>query len=133
MYRLNAQQQAIVDKAEEVAEQYIKPHADEVDAQGAFPREAIEALGREGFLGLTIAPEYGGMGQSLRVACAVLDQISQRCASTSMVYLMHLCGVACYSAASGQAANQLRNAAAGNHLSTRPGANAAPAATSGRR
>jgi alkylation response protein AidB-like acyl-CoA dehydrogenase len=87
MYRLNAQQQAIVDKAEEVAEQYIKPHADEVDAQGAFPREAIEALGREGFLGLTIAPEYGGMGQSLRVACAVLDQISQRCASTSMVYL----------------------------------------------
>jgi alkylation response protein AidB-like acyl-CoA dehydrogenase len=118
MYRLNTEQQAIVDKAREVAEQYIKPYADEVDAQGTFPREAIEALGRERFLGLTVSPEYNGMGQGLRVACAVLDEISQRCASTSMVYLMHLCGVACYSAAPDKTTNQLRDAASGNHLST---------------
>ena len=30
---------------------------------------------------------------------AVLDEVAQRCASTAMVYLMHLCGVACYATA----------------------------------
>src|SRR4030095_7366576 len=117
MYRLDAAQAAIVDRARTIAEQEIAPHAVWVDAEGSFPREAMAALAREGFLGLTIATEYGGMGQGLRVAAAVLDEISQRCASTGMVYLMHLCGVACYSAMPEQADPYLR-AAAGDHLST---------------
>ena len=118
MYRLDAAQSAIVDRARTIAEQEIAPHAVRVDAEGAFPQEAIAALAREGFLGLTIAPEYGGMGQGLRVAAAVLDEMSQRCASTGMIYLMHLCGVACYSAMPEQAEPYLRAAAAGDHLST---------------
>ncbi len=35
-----------------------------------------------------------------------------------MVYLMHLCGVACYTAASEKTGLHLRGAAAGTHLST---------------
>jgi alkylation response protein AidB-like acyl-CoA dehydrogenase len=58
------------------------------------------------------------MGQGLRVASAVLDEIAQRCASTAMIYLMHLCGIACYSAAPEKTEAQLRAAAAGKHLST---------------
>ena len=118
MYRLDAEQEAIIDRVRALAEAEIGPHAARVDADGAFPREAIAALARAGFLGLTIAPEHGGMGQGLRVACAALDEIAQRCASTAMVYLMHLCGVACYAAAPDRAAAQLRAAAAGAHLST---------------
>ena len=30
---------------------------------------------------------------------ATVDTVAQRCPSTAMVYLMHLCGVACYAAA----------------------------------
>jgi hypothetical protein len=30
-----------------------------------------------------------------RTAAAVLDVVAQHCSSTAMVYLMHLCGVAC--------------------------------------
>jgi alkylation response protein AidB-like acyl-CoA dehydrogenase len=118
VYRLNSDQQAIVDRAKDIAERDIKPHADEVDAEARFPREAIEALGKAGFLGLTIAPEFGGMGQGLRVATAVLDEIGQRCASTGMVYLMHLAGVSCYNAAPDKTGNYLRAAARGEHLST---------------
>jgi alkylation response protein AidB-like acyl-CoA dehydrogenase len=49
---------------------------------------------------------------------AALDEVAQRCASTAMVYLMHLCGVACYAAAPDKTRPQLVAAARGKHLST---------------
>jgi alkylation response protein AidB-like acyl-CoA dehydrogenase len=118
MYRLDSEQQPLVERARDLAAQYIGPNAESIDAEGSFPEASIGALAQEGFLGLTVAPEYGGMGQNLRVACAVLDEISQRCASTGMVYLMHLCGMACYGASPQRVADQLRAAAGGEHLST---------------
>ena len=69
-------------------------------------------------MGLTVPGEFGGMGQGPRVAVAVLDEIGQRCASTGMVYLMHLCGVSCYAARPDVAADELRAAARGEHLTT---------------
>ncbi|MSS70091.1 MAG: acyl-CoA dehydrogenase [Candidatus Latescibacteria bacterium] len=96
----------------------MAPRAVEVDAQGRFPREAVDALGKAGFLGLTLPAEFGGMGQGIRVTCAVLDEIAQRCASTAMVYLMHVCGCACYVAAPQAAGAAMRQAASGRHLST---------------
>ncbi|MBI4203026.1 MAG: acyl-CoA/acyl-ACP dehydrogenase [Chloroflexi bacterium] len=118
MYRLNLQQQAIAEKARAITEHVIAPRAALVDTRGEFPQESLDALAREGFWGLTIAPEYGGMGQGLRVMCAVLDQIAQGCASTAMVYLMHLCGVTAYAAATEKTSQYLRAAAQGQHLST---------------
>lgn len=118
MYRLSAGQQAVVERARALADRAIAPHAAQVDQTGAFPREAIAALADEGFLGLTVSSELGGMGQGPRVACAVLDEIAQRCASTGMVYLMHLCGIACYNAAPEKTNRYLQAAARGEHLST---------------
>lgn len=118
MFRLNTEQQSFVDQASHLASTHLEPNAARVDAEAAFPTDGIRALGANGFLGLTIPPEFGGKGQSLRVACAVLDQLAQRCASTSMVYLMHLCGIACYTAAPDKTADHLRAAARGAHLST---------------
>lgn len=118
MYRLKPEQQAIVERAKRIAAEEIAPHAERVDAEGMFPRNAIEALAREGFLGLTVAPEFGGMSQGLRVMCAVLDEVSQACASTGMVYLMHLCGIACYVSQAERTGDYLKAAARGEHLST---------------
>lgn len=118
MYRLNEAQTAIVEKVRQIAEEKIGPKAADVDKEGRFPQESLTALAEAGLFGLTIPTEYGGMGQGLRVMAAVLDEIAQRCASTAMIYLMHLNGVACYSAAPNVAEKQLREAAAGRHLST---------------
>jgi len=118
MYRLTDDQTAVVRKAREIAEAVIAPNAAAVDRDARFPAESIRALGEAGLLGLTIPSEYGGQAQSLRAAAAVLDEIAQRDASVGMIYLMHLCGIACYSAAPGMAENELREAAAGRHLAT---------------
>ena len=118
MYRLNDEQQRIVAKAGDVATRHIGPRAAQVDQNGSFPTEAIAALGRDGLLGLTIPASYGGLGQGLRTMAATLDAVAQHCSSTAMVYLMHLCGVACYAAAPDKTETVLRDAARGEHLST---------------
>ena len=115
MYRLHEQQARVVADAAAVADATIKPHAARVDADAAFPRQSIAALGERGLLGLTIPPAYGGLGHGLRTMAATVDTVAQRCASTAMVYLMHLCGVACYAAAPARAEPLLREAAAGRH------------------
>jgi alkylation response protein AidB-like acyl-CoA dehydrogenase len=115
---LNEEQTAVIEEVRRVANESIAPHAADVDAQGRFPREAVDALAEAGLLGLTIPVEYGGMGQSMRVACAALDEIAQKCASTAMIYLMHVCGCSCYVARPQAVEGTLRRVARGEHLST---------------
>jgi alkylation response protein AidB-like acyl-CoA dehydrogenase len=118
MYRLTPDQQLIVQHISTIADQAIAPHATRIDSTREFPRESIAALAAQGFLGLTVPIAFGGLGQGLRTAAAALDEIGQRCSSTAMVYLMHLCGIACYVAASEKTEPDLRAAARGEHLST---------------
>jgi alkylation response protein AidB-like acyl-CoA dehydrogenase len=118
MYRLSEDQQRIVHQAAEVADKSIAPHAERVDRLGVFPVESITALADTGLLGLTVPAAFGGMGQGLRPAAALLDDMARRCASTAMVYLMHMCGIAVYAAAGGKTASYLRAAAHGRHLTT---------------
>jgi alkylation response protein AidB-like acyl-CoA dehydrogenase len=118
MYRLNQIQQRVVGDAAAIADAKIKPQAAQVDADAAFPHQSIAALGEGGLLGLTIPAAYGGLGHGIRTMAATIDTVAQRCSSTAMVYLMHLCGVACYATAPDRTANILREAAAGRHLST---------------
>jgi alkylation response protein AidB-like acyl-CoA dehydrogenase len=118
MYRLNDEQQRIADAATAVAEHDVAPRAAHVDREAAFPTESIAALGARGLLGLNVPARHGGLGQGPRTAAAVIDALAQRCPSTAMVYLMHLCGTACYGAAADKTAPLLEAAAAGHHLST---------------
>ena len=118
MYRVDAQQQALLERFRRLADEQIAPFAEDVDEQGRFPREAVQALASNGFLGLTIPAAFGGMGQGIGFACAILDEMARRCASTAMVYLMHLCGCTCYGAAPQAAGEALKDAAAGKHLTT---------------
>ena len=99
MYRLNEEQQRVVADAAAVADATIAPQAARVDADAAFPQQSIAALGESGLLGLTVPAAYGGLGHGLRTMAATIDTVAQRCSSTAMVYLMHLCGVACYASA----------------------------------
>ncbi|MBX3118287.1 MAG: acyl-CoA/acyl-ACP dehydrogenase [Fimbriimonadaceae bacterium] len=118
MYRLNSEELAIVDTARKVVNEVIRPNAETVDSQSQFPAAGLQALGDSGLMGLTISKDFGGMGAGLRCSAAVLDEVAQACASTAMVYLMHLCGLTVYSAKPEVAGDHLREAAKGKHLTT---------------
>jgi alkylation response protein AidB-like acyl-CoA dehydrogenase len=72
----------------------VAPAAAEIDRTGAYPRAALDALGRAGLLGLISAPEVGGMGEGHRAATAVVQSIAEHCGSTAMVLMMHYAGAA---------------------------------------
>jgi isovaleryl-CoA dehydrogenase len=75
-----------------VIDKVVAPNATQVDIEAAFPREAVEALGEAGILGLTVSADFGGGGQGLRQAVDVVHQLAQVCGSTAMVVLMHYAG-----------------------------------------
>jgi alkylation response protein AidB-like acyl-CoA dehydrogenase len=118
MYPLNESQQNLVHRLDALAESHIAPGAAAADEEGTFPHAAVRALAENGFLGLTVPAPFGGLGEGIGAACAALEAVAQRCASTAMIYLMHICGCACYSLRPASTADSLRKAAHGDHLST---------------
>ena len=80
---------APVEALERIVDEVVRPRAVEIDRTGAFPRDAITALGETGLLGLLSSPEVGGLGRDLRAAAAVIERLAGSCGSTAMVVLMH--------------------------------------------
>lgn len=70
----------------------IERQAPVVDSDGVFPRAAIAALGQAGLLGLMSAQDVGGLGQGLRAAAELVEQVGRACGSTGMVLCMHFTG-----------------------------------------
>ncbi len=110
-----------VTAARAVAERTRLPQAAKNDASGTFSEEAIAALGEAGLLGLTVPAAFGGSGLGPRTFAEVSSALAEADPSVAMIYMMHVCGVACLAAGasrSGGARAALEAAAAGKHLST---------------
>jgi alkylation response protein AidB-like acyl-CoA dehydrogenase len=119
MYGLNADQQKLADKASSIAREVLAKHAADVDATGRYPKESIEALGKAGLLGLCVGRDFGGLAQPPRTFAAVVEELAQECASTAMIYVMHV--TAAQQIAAGAPADKaaiLKEIAAGKHVTT---------------
>jgi len=68
----------------------IAPNAERIDREGTFPRENLTALAREGWNGVLLPKEYGGLGLDHVAFGIVAEEIGNVCASTSLVYVMHV-------------------------------------------
>jgi alkylation response protein AidB-like acyl-CoA dehydrogenase len=88
-----------VAKAREITEKFIAPVAAKNDKERRFNREAINALGEAGLLGLLVPAAQGGLGQGPRQFADVVSTIAAADPSVAMVYVMHVCGTACLVAA----------------------------------
>lgn len=99
-----------------VIEDVVAPSAARIDENGAFPRLAIEALGKAGLLGLVSAKEVGGAGQGHRAAALVVEALAHACASTAMVVCMHYAAAAVIEAHGSRGRREA--IARGTHLTT---------------
>ena len=70
-------QREIVRTAREFAANELAPHVDERDRKGEFSREAIDGLGRLGFLGMLIPEEWGGSGLDTVTYLLALEEIAR--------------------------------------------------------
>ena len=64
--------------------------AREVDAQGRYPAEAVNALRTSGLLGLTLSAEADGLAAGPSELVRVVSSLAGACGSTAMIYLMHV-------------------------------------------
>src|SRR5262249_53347028 len=105
--------------ADSVAREALACHADDVDQHGRWPAESVAALAESGLLGLTVPRGLGGAGEGPRTFAAVTRTLAERCASTAMIYLMHVCAGQVIAAAEAFPLREavLRDAARGRHLS----------------
>jgi len=70
-------------------------HADAVDKDGRYPREAMDALKAENLLGIMVSPEIGGEGATVADVVDICYTLGRACSSTGMIYAMHQVKAAC--------------------------------------
>ena len=109
-----------VGKAESVARAVLARHAADVDSSSRWPAESVAALSEVGLLGLTVPKDVGGPGAGPATFTAVASALAEHCASTAMIYLMHVCATQVVAQARSFALREavLQEIAAGRHLGT---------------
>lgn len=112
--------QTPIETADRVSRDVLAAHAAEVDGDGRWPEEALSALAESGLLGLALPLDVGGQGAGPRTVAAVVGRLAEGCASTAMIYMMHLCAsqVIAQAEAFPLRESVLRSIASGEHLST---------------
>jgi acyl-CoA dehydrogenase len=70
-------------------------HADTVDVEARFPREAFEELRAQKLLGLLLPVEAGGEATRVSDVAQICYALGRACSSTAMIYAMHQANVAC--------------------------------------
>ena len=120
MYLSTSDRSAVMQPLAGIVNNVIAPRAAETDANAEFPSDAIAALAESGYLGLTLPTAIGGMEQPPRVFAAIVEEIAQACASTAMIYVMHVTATQAIvsSETLGCRDSRLQQIAAGQHLTT---------------
>jgi alkylation response protein AidB-like acyl-CoA dehydrogenase len=82
-------QSEIVATVREFVNEEILPYATELEHKDEFPDDIVDGLKEMGVFGLTIAEEYGGLGESLLTYALVVEQIARGWMSVSGVINTH--------------------------------------------
>jgi isovaleryl-CoA dehydrogenase len=88
-FDLSRDQQEILDTADAFARDAFHPLGARMDDEEWWPEEAMPALARMGFLGITVAPEHGGAGSDLFTSGLVIQALARWNHSIALSYAAH--------------------------------------------
>ena len=74
---LSGEEEDLRDTARKFVRKEVLPVADRMDREDYFPRDVVRHLGTQGFLGITVPPEWNGLGLSYLVQALVLEEIAR--------------------------------------------------------
>ena len=84
-FNLTEEQEAIKTMVREFAENEIEPIAADIDKSMEFPIENVKKMGKVGFMGMMVPPEYGGAGAGAISYVTAIQEVSKVCASTGVI------------------------------------------------
>lgn len=70
-------------------------HANSVDQEARFPKEAFDELKAQRLLGIILPRAFGGDDLNVADAAQICYALGRVCSSTAMIYAMHMANVAC--------------------------------------
>jgi alkylation response protein AidB-like acyl-CoA dehydrogenase len=82
-------QQEIIATVKSFVDKEIIPHAQALEHSDTYPQDIVDGMKEMGLFGLTIAEEYGGLGESLLTYALVVEQIARGWMSVSGVINTH--------------------------------------------
>lgn len=89
-YLTEPQHQVFRSRLQRFIADHVTPVAEEYEAAERFPRDILEIMGREGFLGIPFDARYGGAGlDSLALAIAV-EELSRAWGSLGIIVAAHI-------------------------------------------
>jgi len=86
---LSEDQQSIRDAVRELCAAEFAPHAARWDQDADVPAAALERLAAEGFLGMGIPEEHGGLGYDARTIAIVIEEIARVSAALAIMIAVH--------------------------------------------
>jgi len=85
MFELSENQKQLQASAREFAKKEIAPRAAEIDRTEQYPWENVKLLTKQGFMGMTIPEEYGGLGMSYLDVVLVIEEIAKACGVSARI------------------------------------------------
>src|SRR2546421_9210051 len=82
-------QQDILATVREFVDKEIIPHAQHLEHADEYPEEIVAGMTELGLFGLTIAEEYGGLGETLLTHALVVEELSRGWVSASRSVKTH--------------------------------------------
>ncbi len=86
---LTEEQEQIRKTARDFAQSELAPFSAEWDQNAIFPREALRELGRLGFLGMTVPPEWDGAGTDHVAYALAMEEIAAGDGAVSTIMSAH--------------------------------------------
>ncbi|MCI9118530.1 MAG: acyl-CoA dehydrogenase [Flavonifractor sp.] len=86
---LSKEQEMLRKMYREFAENEVKPMAEYVDENEAFPEENVKKMSKLGMMGIYFPKEYGGAGADVLSYVMAVEEMSKVCATTGVIISAH--------------------------------------------
>jgi alkylation response protein AidB-like acyl-CoA dehydrogenase len=83
----------LLDQVRRIADAVIAPNAARYDREEAFPQASVDVVKSLGLNAIFVPEAYGGAPMSYRLYLAVVQTISEACASTGIIYATNFHGM----------------------------------------
>ncbi|MGQ4892653.1 MAG: acyl-CoA dehydrogenase family protein [Candidatus Njordarchaeia archaeon] len=88
-YKLEEEHELIRESTKEIATQIVEPNAERIDKEELFPKDVLKQIAEQGYMGMTIADQYGGTGTDFLSYMIALEEIAKASGTVATIMMMH--------------------------------------------